>query len=62
MPLPNFSLVMRSYSGSRQKYFLRRSHKVALVGGVNSAQMPLLIMIVSCLTLKPYLGNCVVFI
>ena len=36
--------------------------EVALVGGVNSAQIPLLIMIVSLLTSKPYLRNCVVFI
>ena len=50
-------------AGNRQKKKnLRRSHKVALVGGVNSAHMPLLIMIVSLFTSKPYLGNCVVII
>ena len=51
-------------TGNRQKKKknLRRSHKVALVGGVNSAHMPLLIMIVSLFTSKPYLGNCVVII
>ena len=62
MPLPDFILVVRSYTENRQKKNLRGSHKVALVGGVNSTQMPLLIMIVSLLTSKPYLGNCVVCI
>lgn len=35
MPLPNFILVVRSALEIDKKYFLRRSHKVTLVGGVN---------------------------
>ena len=44
------------------KIFFRRSHKVALVGGVTSALMPLLLTALSMLTSKPYLGICLMFI
>ena len=53
VPVPDFILVVSSFTGINNKNnFLRRSHKVALMGGVNGAQMPLLIMIVSLLASK----------